>query len=190
MFNKKKIMCACCAFCMAAQAQNASVSGRVQSSETKEPLQSVNIVIPNLELGSTTDINGQFTINDIPLDNIELEISILGYRDTTIFIQIDNRLVNLGNIFLDPEALHFEEINVEVHSELDPTSSLSNVSISGKKMQENMKGSIAQNFSLVRVSRSSYIHSSDSSSSISRTATWSERDLCMGPYSQPPTRRV
>ena len=144
MFNKKKIMCACCAFCMAAQAQNASVSGRVQSSETKEPLQSVNIVIPNLELGSTTDINGQFTINDIPLDNIELEISILGYRDTTIFIQIDNRLVNLGNIFLDPEALHFEEINVEVHSELDPTSSLSNVSISGKKMQENMKGSIAQ----------------------------------------------
>ena len=70
MFNKKKIMWACCAFCMAAQAQNASVSGRVQSSETKEPLQSVNIVIPNLELGSTTDINGQFTINDIPLDNI------------------------------------------------------------------------------------------------------------------------
>ena len=144
MFNKKKILCACCAVCVAVQAQNASVSGRVQSSETKEPLQSVNIVIPNLELGSTTDINGQFTINDIPLDNIELEISILGYRDTTIFIQIDNRLVNLGNIFLDPEALHFEEINVEVHSELDPTSSLSNVSISGKKMQENMKGSIAQ----------------------------------------------
>jgi len=144
MFNKKKILCACCAVCVAVQAQNASVSGRVQSSETKEPLQSVNIVIPNLELGSTTDINGQFTINDIPLDNIELEISILGYRDTTIFIQIDNSLVNLGNIFLDPEVLHFEEINVEVHSDLDPTSSLSSISMSGKEMQENMQGSIAK----------------------------------------------
>ena len=138
MFNKKKILCACCAVCVAVQAQNASVSGRVQSSETKEPLQSVNIVIPNLELGSTTDINGQFTINDIPLDNIELKISILGYRDTTMFIQIDNSLVNLGNIFLDPEVLHFEEINVEVHSDLDPTSSLSSISMSGKEMQENM----------------------------------------------------
>ena len=144
MFNKKKILCACCAVCVAVQAQNASVSGRVQSSETKEPLQSVNIVIPNLELGSTTDINGQFTINDIPLDNIELEISILGYRDTTIFIQIDNSLVNLGNIFLDPEVLHFEEINVEIHSDLDPTSSLSSISMSGKEMQENMQGSIAK----------------------------------------------
>jgi len=144
MSNKKKILFACCIVCVAVQAQNVSVSGRVQSSETKEPLQSVNIVIPNLELGSTTDINGQFTINDIPLDNIELKISILGYRDTTLFIQIDNSLVNLGNILLHPEVLHFEEINVEVHSDLDPTSSLSSISMSGKKMQENMKGSIAQ----------------------------------------------
>ena len=144
MFNNNKILCACCVVCLTAQAQNVSVSGRIQSSENKKPLQSVNIVIPNLELGSTTDINGQFTINNLPLDNIELEISILGYRDTTLFLQIDNSLVNLGNILLDPEILHFEEINVEVHSDLEPTSSLSSISMSGKKMQENMKGSVAQ----------------------------------------------
>ena len=144
MFNNNKILCACCVVCLTAQAQNVSVSGRIQSSEDKKPLQSVNIVIPNLELGSTTDINGQFTINNLPLDNIELEISILGYRDTTLFLQIDNSLVNLGNILLDPEILHFEEINVEVHSDLEPTSSLSSISMSGKKMQENMKGSVAQ----------------------------------------------
>tara|TARA_B100001123_G_scaffold48415_1_gene49162 strand:- start:72 stop:2294 length:2223 start_codon:yes stop_codon:yes gene_type:complete len=144
MFNNNKILCACCVVCLTAQAQNVSVSGRIQSSEDKKPLQSVNIVIPNLELGSTTDINGQFTINNLPLDNIELEISILGYRDTTLFLQIDNSLVNLGNILLDPEILHFEEINVEAHSDLEPTSSLSSISMSGKKMQENMKGSVAQ----------------------------------------------
>ena len=144
MFNNNKILCACCVVCFTAQAQNVSVSGRIQSSENKKPLQSVNIVITNLELGSTTDINGQFTINNLPLDNIELEISILGYRDTTLFLQIDNSLVNLGNILLDPEVLHFEEINVEVHSDLEPTSSLSSISMSGKKMQENMKGSVAQ----------------------------------------------
>ena len=72
MFNNNKILCACCVVCLTAQAQNVSVSGRIQSSENKKPLQSVNIVIPNLELGSTTDINGQFTINNLPLDNIEL----------------------------------------------------------------------------------------------------------------------
>ena len=90
MFNKKRILCVCCAACVAVQAQNASVTGRVQSSETKKPLQSVNIVIPNMELGSTTDISGKFTINNLPLGNVELEISSLGYRDTTLFVEMNN----------------------------------------------------------------------------------------------------
>ena len=97
-----------------------------------------------MNTGSASDLNGQFSINDLPLGNLELEISILGYRDTTISILIDNSLVNLGNVLLNPQILHFEEIKVEVHSDLDPTSSLSSLSMSGKKIQENMKGSIAQ----------------------------------------------
>ena len=143
MFNKKRILCVCCAACIAVQAQNASVTGRVQSSETKKPLQSVNIVIPNMELGSTTDISGKFTINNLPLGNVELEISSLGYRDTTLFIEMNNNLVDLGEILLNPEVLHFEEIQVEAHGQLEPTASLSSYSMSGKKIQENMNGSIA-----------------------------------------------
>ena len=140
MFNKKRILCVCCAACVAVQAQNASVTGRVQSSETKKPLQSVNIVIPNMELGSTTDISGKFTINNLPLGNVELEISSLGYRDTTLFVEMNNNLVDLGEILLNPEVLHFEEIQVEAHGQLEPTASLSSYSMSGKKIQENMNG--------------------------------------------------
>ena len=144
MSKKNKILCTCCAVCMSLQAQNASLTGRVKSLETKEPLQSVNVVIPNLELGSTTDINGKFIIDEIPSKKIELDISILGYRDTTISIDINNTLIDIGDVLLHSEALRFDEINVEAHSDLDPTSSLSSFSMSGKKIQENMKGSIAQ----------------------------------------------
>ncbi len=144
MLKRNKILCTCCAVCMSLQAQNASLTGRVKSLENKEPLQSVNVVIPNLELGSTTDINGKFIIDEIPSKKIELDISILGYRDTTLSIEINNTLIDIGDVLLNSEALRFDEIQVEVHSDLDPTPSLSSFSMNGKKIQENMKGSIAQ----------------------------------------------
>ena len=125
-------------------AQNAKLTGKVFSSEDSKPLEDVNIYVKDLKIGSATDLDGQFSINQLPFDNIELDISILGYRDTIFSIDINNTLVDVGIIFLNPEVLHFDEINVEVHSDLDPTTSLSSFSMTGKKIQENMKGSIAQ----------------------------------------------
>ena len=147
LFNKLVlivIFCACSMPTHFLHAQNAKLTGEVFSSEDSAPLEDVNVYIKYLNIGSATDLDGQFSINELPLDSIELKISILGYRDTTLFIEINNTLVDVGKIFLNPEVLHFEEIKVEVHSDLDPTPSLSSFSMSGKKIQENMKGSIAQ----------------------------------------------
>ena len=141
---KIAIFCACSMPMHFLHAQNAELIGQVLSSDKLEPLEDANVYVKNYNIGSATDVNGEFSIKDLPLGNLELEISILGYRDTTISILIDNSLVKLRKILIDPEVLHFEEIKVEVHSDLDPTSSLSSFSISGKKMQEGMKGSIAQ----------------------------------------------
>ena len=127
--------CACSMPTHYLHAQNAKLIGKVFSSQNSEPLEDVNVYVKNYNIGSATDLNGQFSINNLPLGNLELEISILGYRDTTLLISIDNSLMDLGKILLEPEVLHFEEIKVEVHSDLDPTSSLSSFSISGKKMQ-------------------------------------------------------
>ena len=147
LFNKLVlivIFCACSMPTHFLHAQNAKLTGEVFSSEDSAPLEDVNVYIKYLNIGSATNLDGQFSINELPLDSIELKISILGYRDTTLFIEINNTLVDVGKIFLNPEVLHFEEIKVEVHSDLDPTPSLSSFSMSGKKIQENMKGSIAQ----------------------------------------------
>ena len=132
------IFCACSMPMHFLHAQNATLTGRVLSSDNSEPLEDANVYVRNLNIGSATDLSGQFSINDLSLGNLELEISILGYRDTTLLILIDDSLVSIGKILLDPEVLHFEEIKVEVHSDLDPTSSLSSFSMSGKKIQENI----------------------------------------------------
>ena len=70
-------------------AQNAKLTGKVFSSEDSKPLEDVNIYVKDLKIGSATDLDGQFSINQLPFDNIELDISILGYRDTTLFLQIE-----------------------------------------------------------------------------------------------------
>ena len=136
--------CACSMPMHFLQAQNSKLSGILLSSKDSQPLVDANVYVKDLKLGSATDLNGEFSIKGLPIDNIELEISIVGYRDTSLVIIVNKSIVNIGKLFLDPEVLHFEEINVEVHSDLDPSSSLSSISMSGKKIQENMKGSIAQ----------------------------------------------
>ena len=56
-------------------AQNAKLTGKVFSSEDSKPLEDVNIYVKDLKIGSATDLDGQFSINELPFDNIILDIS-------------------------------------------------------------------------------------------------------------------
>ena len=104
----------------------------------------MNVYISDLELGSATDENGHFIIDNVPFERILLEISNIGYRDTSFIYDINRQKFDVGEIFLAPEIIHFEEINVEIHTDLNPSKSPSGVALAGKEMQEKMKGSIAQ----------------------------------------------
>ena len=47
-------------------AQNYQIKGTVVSKSTREPLEFVNILVVGLNIGASTDINGNFTINSVP----------------------------------------------------------------------------------------------------------------------------
>lgn len=47
-------------------AQNYQIKGTVVSKTTREPLEFVNILVVGLNIGASTDINGNFTINSVP----------------------------------------------------------------------------------------------------------------------------
>ncbi len=104
----------------------------------------MNVYISDLELGSATDETGRFIIDNVPFERILLEISSIGYRDTSFVYDINREKFDVGEIFLEPEIIHFEEINVEIHTDLNPSKSPSGAVLAGKEMQEKMAGSIAQ----------------------------------------------
>ena len=62
-------------------AQNGSVQGTVLIDN--EPAQYVSVVIKSLKLGSTTDSQGKFIIENVPFGTQEVTATYLGYKDTS-----------------------------------------------------------------------------------------------------------
>src|SRR5712671_3861837 len=60
------------------------IAGRVTDAKSKDPLVGVNVVIVGTSLGAATDIDGQYTILNIPPNSYKLKASILGYDPVTV----------------------------------------------------------------------------------------------------------
>ncbi len=87
-------------------AQHYSCSGRVYDSNTKEALAFVNIVANNSKTGTSSDIDGKFTvISNEKIDS--LKFSYVGYQSRTV--HIEGKLKNL-KVFLDETPVELEEV--------------------------------------------------------------------------------
>jgi outer membrane receptor protein involved in Fe transport len=74
-------------FLVAAQlpaATTGKISGRVIDATTKEALAGANVVIMNTRLGAATDLEGYYTILNIPPDRYDVQIRMVGYRTTVV----------------------------------------------------------------------------------------------------------
>jgi len=96
-------------FTMQASAQN-NLSGKIIDKETSESLPGAHIYIPDLQKGTTTNVNGLFEFNDLPQGTFLIEIGYLSYSTQTIKITIkgETRL----NVELSPAITEMNEIVV------------------------------------------------------------------------------
>ena len=69
-----------------AQITTQTVRGTITDADSKQPLFGATIVIMNSEplLGGTTDMDGRFTITEVPTGRIDLQIRMLGYEEITL----------------------------------------------------------------------------------------------------------
>jgi hypothetical protein len=85
-------------------------AGRITDAKNNEPLAFVNIIYNSKNLGTTTDLDGYFTIESY--DKIEfLKISYLGYTNKFISKEefLDRRYIDIS---LDADALQLAEVTV------------------------------------------------------------------------------
>ena len=58
----------------------ATIQGIVIDETDNTPLIGANVLLNNLDIGGTTDINGEFTFSGINKGQLNLEISMIGYE--------------------------------------------------------------------------------------------------------------
>ena len=112
------------------------ISGKVVEEGSNEPLPYASILIKGYDRGTTTNIDGYFTLLDLPEDAQELEVSFVGYRTTLVSISELSSLEDVV-IAMVPDVATLEEVTVSGMSSsfIEPSSQPSTISISPRQME-------------------------------------------------------
>jgi len=131
---------------MAEAGQTGKIAGRVTDAANNEPLISANVLVKETSLGTVTDVDGFYTINNIPPGEYTIVVSFIGYRKTTvsnITVRID--LTTRVDVKLSSEAIQSSDVVVMAERPLvqkDLTSS--SVTVSEKELKRIPTENIGQ----------------------------------------------
>lgn len=89
-----------------------AITGQVVAAESGQPLSSVQVSLPDLEIGTLTNEQGRFRIEDVPTGQHELRAQRLGYAATTRTVDVAEGQAVEVNITLEQRAISMEGIVV------------------------------------------------------------------------------
>ncbi len=99
------------AFALSMQAQDVTLTGQVKDKDSGETLPGANILVVGTSLGTTTDVNGNYSLN-MPAGLQVIEASFLGYESYKQTITLVSGQKNTLNFVLNPTSLELEELVV------------------------------------------------------------------------------
>ena len=89
------------------------IAGRVTDAETGQPLPGVSVTIEGTSMGAATNLDGSYTILNIPPATYNIRFNMVGYEKTTVEgVRVEIDLTSTVNIQLRPTALVTGEIVV------------------------------------------------------------------------------
>ena len=97
-----------CLFCMAySSGQQTEITGRITHNDIPVPF--VNIVLGQSGLGTSSDENGYFFIQDVPIGEYRLHVTAVGYHPWSRKVKVSGRPVRNLNISLNAASEELEE---------------------------------------------------------------------------------
>jgi len=72
---------------------SATLSGYVRDKANGETLPFVNILIKGTKIGTATNLSGYFAIPNLPIDKIKVRVSLLGYREQTFELDVNEKKI-------------------------------------------------------------------------------------------------
>ena len=75
-------------------AQNNIINGKVVDNNN-EPIIGVNLFIKNSKIGTQTDMDGNFTIKDVPSGDQTIVASFIGFKTKTLTVSVPSNSINI-----------------------------------------------------------------------------------------------
>jgi iron complex outermembrane recepter protein len=96
-----------------AKAQNGSISGTLTDADSKEPIIGASVLVEKTNLGSITDLEGKFTIKNVPAGSQTVLIKYIGYEDLKQTLDVKGgETAALGALTLQSTAIAVREVEV------------------------------------------------------------------------------
>jgi outer membrane receptor for ferrienterochelin and colicin len=94
-------------------AQSGKIHGTVLDAQSKEPLIGANILIQGTNLGSATDIQGEFVILNVPVGTYTVQATYVGYRALTISnVRVNTQLTTEVDVKLSSEGVQVQAVEI------------------------------------------------------------------------------
>ena len=88
------------------------VAGKVEDKNSGEPIIGATIIIVGTSLGAATDIDGHFTILNVPPGTFDIQVSFIGFRKVLVRnVRVSIDQTARIDISMEPEAI---EVNAMV----------------------------------------------------------------------------
>ena len=78
--------------------EEATVIGSVSTDIEQIPIHGANIYIKELSAGTSSKVDGSFIIDNLPYGSLHLTISMIGFKDKDISINVNKVVYDLGQI--------------------------------------------------------------------------------------------
>ncbi len=112
LFFVSFIMATIMSLASSALAASASVTGSVRDAQTGEPLPGANVLLVGTSFGASTDLNGNFTIRDVPPATYTLRATYVGYKAKDTKVNVGEGATVRVNIRLEAVGIQGKEVVV------------------------------------------------------------------------------
>lgn len=93
------------------------ITGKISDVQTGEALPGANVLLKGTSLGASTDINGEYTIINVPDGSYTLRVSYVGYKSAEVTFQLNDDETIKRDLKLEPVGVQGHEVVVTAQAQ-------------------------------------------------------------------------
>ncbi|MEM9884906.1 MAG: carboxypeptidase-like regulatory domain-containing protein [Bacteroidota bacterium] len=98
-------------------AQTGTIRGNVFDKDTGDPIIYANVILSGTTFGANTDLDGFFSISNLPEGTYDLVVTYLGYDSTAISVTVEEREIAYQQIYLQEQSVELSTVNISARRE-------------------------------------------------------------------------